>query len=135
MRVTAAALALFLAATPGAAQEIDLVGTWACALATYGSGQAITGTESVFNMALYRDGSWASSGRYADGSPYQGQGTWRFGRNTTGGMEVRVQGQIRSGLALPEPFSFEADIENPDTLSRITKYYDQTTTVECARQG
>ncbi len=128
-------LGLVLLAAPAGAQEIDLVGTWTCSMATYGSGEAISGTESVFNMALYRDGNWASSGRYADGSPYQGQGVWQFGRNTSGGMELRVRGQVNAGLALPEPFVFTADLEGPDRLSRITKYYDQTTTVECDRQG
>lgn len=131
-----AAIVLVLSlAWPGyaAAQQIDLVGTWACSIAEYGSGEAGAASDSVFNLALYRSGAWASSGRFANGSPYQGQGTWRFGRNVKGGFQVTVKGNINSGIALPEPFEFEADLEGNDAFSRITKRYNKTTAVECAR--
>ncbi|MEM9146279.1 MAG: hypothetical protein AAGC57_08785 [Pseudomonadota bacterium] len=125
-----------MGAMPALAQvdEVDLVGTWTCTIAQYGSGgQASDTSDSVFNMALYRTGDWASSGRYANGSPYSGQGTWRFGRNLKGGMQVSVEGLITSGIAIPQDFGFEADLESNDAFSRTSKRYGTTTAVECSR--
>lgn len=136
MRSALAALVLVACPLGVAAQQVDLVGTWSCSIAEYGSGgQASATSDSVFNMALYRNGTWASSGRFANGSPYQGNGSWSFGRNLKGGMKVTVNGQITSGVALPEPFAFEADLESNDAFSRISKRYGTTTSVECARMA
>lgn len=134
MRPTVLLAAAFAAAPIAApAQEIDLTGTWSCTRAEYASG-ATTPTENIFNLALYRDGTWASGGRFADGSPYQGQGRWRFGPSAGGGFELRVEGRIQSGLRLPEAFAFDADVIGPDEVGRNIRRYGVTTTVECYRQ-
>ena len=131
----AALSGLAAASTSAAAQELDLVGSWTCTHAEYDSGADLSRpVESVFNLALYRSGEWASAGRRADGAPYQGEGTWRYGRAAGAGLTVRLEGRIKAGIALPEPFGFEADIAGPDEFGRISQRYRTTTAVECVRR-
>jgi hypothetical protein len=133
-RICAACLALALA-TPIGAEEIDPVGTWACTYAKYDSGADLSKpVENVFNLAIYRSGRWAAAGRYPNGSPYQGEGTWRFARVPGGGLAIAVEGRTKTSTGIPEPFSFEADIEGPDEFSRVSKRYRTTTAVECVRR-
>jgi len=126
-----AALAAALWAGAAAAEGVDAVGTWACTMEVYDSGEI--GAPEVFNISLYRDGTWALSGRSPDGAVYQGEGQWRYGRTNAGGASVTVEGQTQKPDAMPEPIAFTVDILGPDGMARAETEYRRTVSVDCGR--
>lgn len=128
-----AAAAIVSLATVAAAQgAIDVTGTWTCAIEEYAQGE--TEAPDLFNVAIYRTGAYALSGRRPDGEVYQGNGTWKFGRNASDGTTVTLTGKTLVEGGVPEPFEIVGDLVSPDEISRITRRYARTRAVECVRQ-
>ncbi|GMG82353.1 hypothetical protein LNKW23_15660 [Paralimibaculum aggregatum] len=128
----ACALALAATATAATAQVPDVTGNWACSVEEYESGDAGQ-VPDLFNLALYRTGAFALTGRDPEGRVYQGNGTWHFGRNAANGTTVTLKGnRLEEGIAVP--FELAGDLVGADEFGRITKHYTRTRAFECLRQ-
>ncbi len=127
----AAALALGAGVAWAQVEEVDIAGLWSCSISEYGSGEAPPA--DLFNLSIGRSGDFALAGRKPDGTVYQGNGTWRFGR-AAGGVTVILEGITKAPGEIAASFRAEGDLVSEDEISRVTRRYGRTRAFDCVRQ-
>lgn len=125
-------LVLLFAAVPAGAQGIDVTGTWTCSMSVFRSGAEIDKGEEVFNIAFYRTGRFAASGRLPDGTPYSAEGDWKMGQARDGTFQIETAGKRLVPNGIPTPMEFQLDYVGPTELSSVRTEFGDTVSIDCS---